>query len=431
MSSLGAYRPWMGVFLLFWFMVINFADKTVLGLAALPIMREFRLSHTEFGLIGMSFFCFFSISSAVFGLAIGRLSAKWTLACMAASWSLCQLLAASSTSSFGLLVSRILLGLSDGAAYPIALYAAYRWFPDERRAIPTSLIAAGGAVGVGLVAPALSHFIVQWSWRTAFVSLATAGFLWCAFWMVVGHDGSSAAEPGRRHQRTPAVPIRALLTSRTVIGTQIEGFCAYWLLAAAVLWLPAYLAERFGLGLQAVGYILILPALCQIIVVPAICGVSQWLVQRGMSSRAARGRLAGLSVILAGCTAGLLPLLPGTALPILCVAIAFSVGTVIFVLGQVMVAEVAPPSQRGVALGTTNALITLGGPFASILLGIFADHGTSAATGFGAGFIVVGTIVCLGGIVGLVLVDPESDRGRLAKLAAALPILDEEPVLRT
>jgi MFS transporter, ACS family, D-galactonate transporter len=108
---------------------------------------------------------------------------------------------------------------------------------------------------------------------------------------------------------------------------------------------------------------------------------------------------------MAGCMTSLFPVLPGVVLPVFCVAIAFSVGTVMFVLGQVIVAEVAPPSQRGVALGVTTGLITLGGPFASILMGIFADRGASVATGFGTGFLFVGAMVCVGGVLGLVLID--------------------------
>jgi hypothetical protein len=40
-------RAWIVVSLLFLFMLINFADRAVLGLAAVPIMQELELSHTQ------------------------------------------------------------------------------------------------------------------------------------------------------------------------------------------------------------------------------------------------------------------------------------------------------------------------------------------------------------------------------------------------
>src|SRR5438046_4398240 len=47
-------RAWIVVVLLFIFMVINFADKAVIGIAAVPIMRELELDPRQFGLVGSS-----------------------------------------------------------------------------------------------------------------------------------------------------------------------------------------------------------------------------------------------------------------------------------------------------------------------------------------------------------------------------------------
>ena len=41
---------WGITFLLFLFMLVNFADKIVVGLAAVPIMTELKLQPEEFGL---------------------------------------------------------------------------------------------------------------------------------------------------------------------------------------------------------------------------------------------------------------------------------------------------------------------------------------------------------------------------------------------
>ena len=49
--------------LLFLFMLINFADKVVVGLAAQPIMADLQINPERFGLIGSSFFFLFAISA--------------------------------------------------------------------------------------------------------------------------------------------------------------------------------------------------------------------------------------------------------------------------------------------------------------------------------------------------------------------------------
>jgi hypothetical protein len=55
--------------LLFSFMLINFADKTVVGLAAVPIMRDLDLTPRQFGFLGSSFSFLFAISGILVGLS--------------------------------------------------------------------------------------------------------------------------------------------------------------------------------------------------------------------------------------------------------------------------------------------------------------------------------------------------------------------------
>ena len=61
-------QAWLMVALLFLFMVINFADKAVVGIAAVPIMDELGLGPREFGLLGSSFFLLFALSAIVTGI---------------------------------------------------------------------------------------------------------------------------------------------------------------------------------------------------------------------------------------------------------------------------------------------------------------------------------------------------------------------------
>jgi len=49
-------KGWAIVALLFGFMMINFADKVIVGLAGVPIMTDLQLTPKQFGLVGSSFF---------------------------------------------------------------------------------------------------------------------------------------------------------------------------------------------------------------------------------------------------------------------------------------------------------------------------------------------------------------------------------------
>ena len=56
-------QKWAITLLLFFFMMINFADKAIIGLAGVPIMADLELTPEQFGLVGSSFFFLFSLST--------------------------------------------------------------------------------------------------------------------------------------------------------------------------------------------------------------------------------------------------------------------------------------------------------------------------------------------------------------------------------
>ena len=412
-------RGWLIVAMLFCFMVINFADKAVLGLAAVPIMRDFGLDHTEFGLIGTSFFAFFSISAVCVGFLVNRVSTKWVLFVMALLWALCQLPMALPIGVVALVANRMLLGITEGPAYPVALHAAYKWVSDARRPLPTSIIAIGGAVGAGIVAPAIVYVIVHYSWRDAFAMLGLVGLAWCAVWLFLGQEGSLLAEPIATDSGTyERVPYARLLTCRTFVGVVLVGFAAYWLIALNVVWLPAYLTRGMGYTQTEVGWIVTLPALANIVWLPSGSAFSEWLTRRGVSSQVARGRVACVGLLIAGLLAFALPHTSGAVLPIVCTALAFSCGNLIFSLGHTMVAEISPTRQRGAMLAINNALATLAGPFAPVVMGLIVDNGADAIAGFDTGFMLAGAVVAAVAVLAGLLIDPEGDRARFAAAPA-------------
>lgn len=410
-------RAWLIVAMLFLFMLINFADKAVLGLAAVPIMREFGLTHAQFGSLGSVFFLLFSLSAVLVGFLTNRRSSKAVLAGLGLVWAMVQLPVMVAGSGLGLLyANRILLGAGEGPAFPVALHAIYKWFPDARRPVPTSLVGLGGAVGAGVAAPVITMVILHYSWRAAFGLLGIAGLIWVVVWLVVGKEGpiSDNTSPGQGVQRVlPPIPYRRLFLRRTVIGGIILGFSAYWLLALSVVWLPSYLVQGAGFPVEAVGWIVAVPAVLQVISSPLLSAASQALHRAGRSSRVARGGVACIAVLIAGIATLLLPLTSGGWAPIACVTVAFGVASVVFVLTPVISAEITPQSQRGAMLGLGSALATSAGIVAPQITGLVVDLAATPVAGYRHAFLLAGGLAIAGALVGLVMIDPDRDRERL------------------
>ncbi|MDE5445808.1 MFS transporter [Bradyrhizobium sp. CSA207] len=405
--------------MLFLFMLINFADKAILGLAAVPIMRDLALDHTTFGLIGTSFFAFFSISAVLIGFVSNRFPTKWILGVMALSWSVVQLPMLLPLGLVALFANRILLGFGEGPAYPVALHAIYKWFPNDQRPLPTSIIFAGVACGAGLFAPLLVHIIVEYSWRTAFGLLGVVGLAWCAVWYFVGKEGQLTDQPAASARTEGStVPYARLLTCPTFVGQTIAGFASYWLVALSVVWLPAYLTKAVGYKPSEMGWIVAMPSLVQIVMLPLMSRLSEALKRRGLTSRIARGGLAYGGLLASGLLTVLLPYTTGFVLPAVCATLAFSLGGLIPILGPVMLAEITPSQQRGAVLSIGNAAATLAGPLAPVITGMIVDRGVTAGAGFGTGFIWAGAIVSVLSILAFLLINPDRDRVQLASASA-------------
>jgi MFS transporter, ACS family, hexuronate transporter len=78
------------IFMLLALGVINFADRALLGLAAVPIVRELHLSPTQYGLVSGSFFLLYALSSISVTALSDRIGTKKVLALLATSWAIVQ-----------------------------------------------------------------------------------------------------------------------------------------------------------------------------------------------------------------------------------------------------------------------------------------------------------------------------------------------------
>jgi predicted MFS family arabinose efflux permease len=306
---------WKITFLLFLFMLVNFADKIVVGLAGAPIMDELKLSPEQFGLLGSSFFFLFSISAIIVGFIVNRIETRTVLLAMALIWSVAQFPMVGTVGFTTLVICRIILGAGEGPAFSVAAHAIYKWFPDEKRTLPTAILSQGSAFGVILAVPALNWLIVNYSWHHAFGALGVVGLMWSVAWLVMGKEGPlvQSADAAAADQR---IPYLQLLTSRTFIGCCAATFGAYWALSLGLTWFTPFIVKGLGFSQQDAGFISILPWMFGAAVVLLTGWVSQLMMARGMTTRSARGVLGSVPLIVGGSILTVVPHVDGAGLQI-------------------------------------------------------------------------------------------------------------------
>ena len=213
---------------------------------------------------------------------------------MAVIWSVAQFPMVGTVSFTTLLICRIILGAGEGPAFAVAAHALYKWFPDEKRTLPTAILSQGSAFGVILAVPALNWIIVNHSWHYAFGALGVVGLMWVVAWLVMGKEGP-LVQTVAMAAADPRVPYFQLLTSRTFIGCCAATFGAYWALSLGLTWFTPFIVKGLGFSQKDAGWVSVLPWVFGATIVLLTGWISQVMLtrgsRRGRSRRRARLRL--------------------------------------------------------------------------------------------------------------------------------------------
>ena len=117
-------EPWFIVFMLTLFMILAFADRAVLGFAAVPLMRDLNLTPSQFGLAASAMYWVYPVAGIAGGFLVNRCPTKWVLAGLAAIWAASQFPMLWATSLNEIVAARVLLGLGEGPAFAVVLLTA-------------------------------------------------------------------------------------------------------------------------------------------------------------------------------------------------------------------------------------------------------------------------------------------------------------------
>ena len=403
---------WKITFLLFLFMLVNFADKIVVGLAGVPIMTELKLEPEQFVLLGSSFFFLFSISAIVVGFIVNRVDTRWVLLALAAVWALTQFPMVGEVSFTTLLICRVILGAGEGPAFSVAAHAIYKWFPDEKRTLPTAILSQGSAFGVILAVPALNWIIVNHTWHYAFGALGVVGLMWVAAWLMLGKEGP-LVQTVAMAAADPRVPYFQLLTSRTFIGCCAATFGAYWALSLGLTWFTPFIIKGLGFSQKDAGLISILPWVFGAAIVLLAGWISQVMLTRGFSTRGARGVLGAAPLIVGGFILAAMPYVQGAGLQIALLVFGSGLCGAIYVVCPPMLGEFTPVSQRGAVIAIYGAIFTLAGIIAPFVMGKVIQSAATPMEGYLNGFTINAVILIASGLLGLLLLWPNTERARL------------------
>lgn len=415
---------WSVAVMLLILMMISWADKAILGIVAIPLMRDLGITPEQFGLLGSGVFLLFGVAQFVAAPIANRIQAKWILLFLCIVWSIAQVPVILFASLPALWLSRIVLGAGEGPLAPITMHAVYKWFPAKRSATPAALASAGVTLGIVAFAPVIAWITATYGWKSAFVFVALVGVVWAVLWLFVGKEGpytSVEAEhkiEGTKPDETTVAAdskvkyLKSFLTPSWLLAV-LCSFLGYWTFTVAMTWLPAFFETVYGMSTQKAGSMIALPAIWGTICTVGLSWLTQFLGNRGIATRFSRGWVLGLAAAFSGAM-----VLAGTwahspTLALVFFTFGFGTAPALFAVTYLVAAETTSIAQRGAVLQITNAFLTSGGLFAPAIVGLIVGAAATPALGYEHSFVLTGAMMVVAGILGCIGINQQRDRRKL------------------
>ena len=349
--------------------MINYLDRTVLGIAAPGISSDLHLSPAVMGVVFSAFSWSYAASQIPGGWVLDRIGTRLTYFLAVTFWSLFTMVQGFATGVSSLLAFRLGLGVSEAPCFPTNSRVVATWFPEHERAQATAVYTVGEYLGLACFGPLLFWISRRFGWRALFSVVGAAGLVFAAIWWALYREPEIKG-PGANRPRGNAIRwdrVGQLLRHRQVWGASIGQFGGNSTLVFFLTWFPTYLARERHMDWMRAGFYAILPFLA------AACGVllggwvSDTLLKRTGSANLARklpiitGLFGASSIILAN-------YVQGNALVIGVLSFAFFCQGMTG-LGWTVISDVAPREMIGLTGGIFNFASNLAGVITPIVVG--------------------------------------------------------------
>ncbi|MEP6951928.1 MAG: MFS transporter [Ginsengibacter sp.] len=260
---IGKYR-WTICSLLFFATTINYLDRAVISLLKDNLEKEFKWTESDYSNIVIAFQSSYAVGLLLAGGFIDRVGTKIGYAVSILLWSVASMGHALVKSTFGFMIARSALGVSEAGNFPAAIKTVAEWFPKKERAFATGIFNSGANIGA-IVAPLTVPFIAQsMGWQWAFIITGSIGFIWLFFWFVVyeipaRHKRLSKIEYDFIHSDADEIKVSdEQADSGKVSWSEIVRFKQTWAFALGkfltdpvwwfyLFWLPAFLKAQYNI----------------------------------------------------------------------------------------------------------------------------------------------------------------------------------------
>lgn len=388
--------------------MVNYLDRTVLGIAAPYLTQELGLTAASMGIVFSAFSWSYALLQIPGGVFLDRFGTRITYTFALTLWSAFTALMGFVSSLPMLIFTRIGVGIFEAPCFPANSRVLATWFPQQERARANSIYSVGQYAGIAFLSVPLFWITQQFGWRGLFFIAGGFGIaLGWLFWVTyrepsedrrvdAGEIAHIEAGGGGEYKGARVAfnwsDIALLLRHRQIVGASIGQFGGNSTQVFFVTWFPTYLVNVRGMSFINAGMMTMLPYIAAAIGVLVAGQVSDRILKRTGSANVAR-KLPIVGGMLLASTIVIANFVPAgsDSLVIAIMSIAFF-GQGMTNLGWTVISDVAPKELIGLTAGIFNFSANLAGIVTPLVIG-YAYQSTGS---FFGPLVYIGAVALLG-----------------------------------
>lgn len=361
--------------------MLNYLDRSVLGVAKPALTAELHIGPEVMGLIFSAFSWTYALAQVPGGFVLDKFGTRITYGLSLFLWSAATALHGFASGVAGLLGARLALGLAESPCFPANSRVLASWFPQGERARANSVYAVGQYMGLGLLIPVLGWIVATWGWRSLFWLVGGIGVVFSGVWFLYYREPQDShanaaelamIEAGGGLSTLQAPPfswalLGRLIRKRQVLGASIGQFCGNSTLVFFLTWFPSYLADERGMDFLKSGWAAALPYLAASVGVLVGGQISDWLIRRTGSATLGR-KLPIIAGLLLTSTMVGANFTDSNDMVIAIMSLAFF-GQGMVNLGWTLITDVAPREAVGVTGGLFSLCANVAGIVTPLVIG--------------------------------------------------------------
>lgn len=363
--------------------MINYLDRTILGIVAPKLTSEIHIDPAMMGIVFSAFAWTYALAQIPGGMFLDRFGNKLTYALSIFFWSTFTLLQSFSLGLKSLLLLRLGLGISEAPCFPVNSRVVSKWFPQHERARATATYTVGEYIGLAAFSPLLFLILEHHGWRTLFFLTGGLGIAFTFVWWKFYHEPHQSKTANKAELEYIGVENTAsadenipfnwpdakrLLCCRQIIGASLGQFAGNTTLVFFLTWFPTYLANERHLPWLHVGFFASWPFLAAAIGIFFGGWVSDKILKKTCSVNISRKLPIISGLLLSSCIIVANWVESNTAV-IIIMSIAFF-GQGMVGLGWTLISDIAPKNMGGLTGGIFNFCANMASIITPLIIGV-------------------------------------------------------------